>query len=143
MDSKEAAAKLVSACNFCYRERCPFVKECGGTNGACKMKEVAMILRAQDARILSLETDRRALMDLVKVLNDYVSDVEKVNSQYFELCKAFQMGYRGNKKILRRVPPLLSRKRKKKIDVHDMDGDPRYEFDPDPPKQEKIPEVVI
>ena len=138
MTPLEMALKLSSASGTCERHKCPFMTQCKGDYQTCVMKEIALMLRAQNAEIESLTSLCKAYADILASTQTYISSIEKINKQYHDLILAFEHGYRpkprrGSKTKPRRVP---------KKDPIEMDGDERYAQVP-PPSQEPEPPLVV
>jgi len=137
MTPLETALKLASASATCERHKCPFITKCKGDYTTCAMKEVALILRQQNAEIESLTAKCDAYEKMLAATHQYIIDIEKVNKRYHDLCIAFEHGYRPKKvKRLKRAP-------KPKKDVTLMDGDKRYEYVPPKDPDKEAPPLVI
>jgi len=139
MTPQEIAMKFASASATCKNGKCPFTSECRGTTETCKMKEVAMMIRAMMAEITTLQAKYNAMEGIAKQVLTYISDLEKVNSQYYQLVSKFQNGYRPKQKIVRKDARRI---RKKKIDPVKMDGDERYAYE-EPKQKTELPVVII
>lgn len=131
----EVAMKLAGASAHCEKRKCPYMAQCKGDYTSCKMKEIALILRSQNAEIETLKTVVRGLQDLLLGVHKYVVDLEKINKNYHDLVIAFQHGYRPKKNARKPYKP-----RKKKT-AEEMDGDERYAQEPE--AAEEFPQVVI
>lgn len=132
----ETAMKLASASATCERHKCPFMTKCKGDYSTCVMKEIALMLRAQNAEIESLKSMVDAYQRIIATTQIYINDIEKINKKYHDLCIAFEHGYRPkNVKRLKRAP-------KPKKDPAEMDGDERYAQEP-PPAYEPPPPLVV
>ena len=146
MIPEEAADRLARAYTTCKGNKCTFASECDGKSASCPMKEIGMTIRAQQNEIEMLRSVINALRYIMDGVHEYIEDLEEVNKNYFDLVKAFQMGYRP-KKPTRKRRPINVRKynrgrfRMKKTLV-DIDGDERYAPKPEP-KQPYPPVVVI
>ncbi len=140
MTPQEIAMKFSSASATCKNGKCPFTSECRGTTETCKMKEVAMMIRAMMAEITTLRTKYDALDGIAKIVLTYVADLEKVNEQYYQLVSKFQNGYRPKAKIVRKDARKIHKK--KKIDPVKMDGDERYAYE-EPKEKTELPVVII
>jgi len=139
MTPQEIAMKFASASATCKNGKCPFTSECRGTTETCKMKEVAMMIRAMMAEITTLQAKYNAMEGIAKQVLTYISDLEKVNSQYYQLVSKFQNGYRPKQKIVRKDARRI---RKKKIDPVKMDGDEHYAYE-EPKQKTELPVVII
>lgn len=138
----DIAAKFSSAHNHCKGNRCPYVTGCTGKPDTCKLRDVAMVLRAQEAEIDSLKITVAGLRDIILMLQRYAAEQEEINIRYRNLVQAFQHGYKPKRK-LSHVKYKRPVKPRKKIPVEQMDGDERY-AQPDPPKNPpEDPMVVI
>lgn len=131
MTPLEVAMKLASASSKCERHKCPFMTQCKGDYSTCVMKEIALLLRSQNAEIDSLKSLVKAYNEILASTQVYITEIEKINKRYHDLCIAFEHGYRPkNVKRLKRAP-------KPKKDPEEMDGDIRYaqehEKNPEPP----------
>ena len=133
--------KLQSASATCGFGKCPYTSECKGSRETCKMKEVAMIIRAELAEIESVRAENIAMRDFMKVMMDYIKQLEAVNTRYYKLVRSFQDGYRPKEYKKKKHPRIGSARGRKKKDPVSMDGDERYAM-PVEPKEPK-PEVVI
>ena len=140
MTPNEIALKFASASATCKNGKCPFNSECRGTTETCKMKEVAMIIRAMMAEIATLEAKYNALDVIAKASLGYMTNLEKINKYYYDLCSRFQNGYRPKKKIVKRDARV--RQKKKPIDPVKMDGKERYAYD-EPKEKTELPVVII
>ena len=121
MDPLECAMGLASASSKCERFKCPYITQCKGDYTTCKMKEVALIIRSQNAEIESLKSLTKAYNDVLAATQAYIQDIEKVNKRYHDIIVAFEHGYRPKNAVKRkRVPKRLK-------DPKDMDGKKRYE----------------
>ena len=135
----DMALKLASASNKCEKHKCPFMSQCKGDYTTCTMKEIALMLRAQNAEIESLTAMVDAFQKVLAATQKYIVDIEKINKRYHDLVMAFQHGYRpkAKKYTPKHVPRL------KKKDPIEMDGDERYAYDPTPKSEPEPPLVVI
>ena len=140
MTPQEVAMKFASASATCKNGRCPFTADCRGTTDTCKMKEVAMLIRAMMAETTTLQSKYNVLDGIAKQLLDYVCELEKVNERYYRLAVSFQNGYKPKNKIKRKKP--IRRTPKKKLDPVEMDGDKRYEYE-EPKEKLDLPVVII
>lgn len=116
--------KMMSACNTCQGTKCLYRTQCKGTSQSCPLKEVAMTLRAQEARIRTLEAELAAANGNIETLTQELDELEKVNKDYYKLVVAFQSSYRPVK-ATKKGKPRRGRPMKKKDPV-EMDGDERY-----------------
>lgn len=133
----EMAMKLASASATCEKHKCPFMSKCKGDYTTCVMKEIALMLRAQNAEIESLKSMCAAYAEVLAATQKYIVDIEKINKRYHDLVIAFEHGYRPkNVKNRKRVPKV-------KKDPTEMDGDERYAQVPTPTKEPPPPLVVI
>lgn len=133
----EMAIKLASASSTCEKHKCPFMAQCKGDYSTCMMKEIALMLRAQNAEIESLQSMVVAFQDVLAATQKYIVDLEKINKRYHDLVIAFQHGYRPKKTVRKPYKP------RKKKDPVEMDGDKRYEYSPPPTNDPNPPLVVI
>ena len=132
----DMALKLASASATCEKHKCPFMSKCKGDYSTCVMKEIALMLRAQNAEIESLKSMCKAYAEILAATQTYIVDIEKINKRYHDLCVAFEHGYRPkNVKNRKRIP-------KAKKDPAEMDGDERYAQEP-PPAHEPAPPLVV
>jgi len=139
MTPQEMAMKLASASANCQKCKCAFASQCKGNYESCVMKEVAMVLRAYQAEVDTLNATVKGLRDIILAVQTYVSDVEKTNKRYHDLIVAFGHGYRPkNPHKLKRVY-----KPRRKKDPTEMDGDERYAYEPPKTKEPSPPLVVI
>ena len=132
----DVAMKLASASAGCERHKCPFMTQCKGNYETCAMKEVALILRSQNAEIQTKDNIIRGLQELLLGVHKYTLELEKINKRYHDIVLAFQQGYRPKKKIRKPYKP-----RKKKT-PEEMDGDERYAVEP-PRTSEPAPPLVV
>lgn len=139
MTPSEVAMKFASASATCKNGKCPFTSECRGTTETCKMKEVAMIIRAMETEIKALHEKYSVLDGVAKQILDYVASLEKINEQYYRIISSFQNGYRPKAKVVRKD---ARKKKKKKPTLVEMDGDERYAYTP-PKEKPDIPVVII
>lgn len=133
----DMAMKLASASAKCERHKCPFMAQCKGDYTTCVMKDIALMLRAQNAEIQTKDAIIRGLQDLLLGVHKYTLELEKINKRYHDVILAFQQGYRPKKKIKRPYKP-----RKKKT-PEEMDGDERYAVEPTRTSEPEPPLVVI
>lgn len=141
MTPLEMAMKLASASATCEQNKCPGRGQCKGGYSTCMMKEVALMLRSQQADIDSLQEMVKAYQHVIDALHTYIVGVEKINKRYHDICVAFNNGYRpkrGKVKKLKRAPRM-----KKKTDPVEMDGDERYAYEPPKTSEPAHPLVVI
>jgi hypothetical protein len=135
MTPLEVAMKLASASSKCEKHKCLFMSQCKGDYSTCVMKEIALLLRSQNAEIDSLKSLVKAYNEILASTQVYIAEIEKINKRYHDLCIAFEHGYRPkNVKRLKRAP-------KPKKDPAEMDGDIRYAQEPE--KKPEPPLVVI
>lgn len=140
MTPQEIAMKLASASATCEKCKCPFASKCKGDYASCVMKEVAMVLRAYQAEVDTLNATVIGLRDILLAVQEYTSDVEKTNKRYHDLIVAFGHGYRPkNPHKIRRV----RKPRKKPEDPVEMDGDERYAYEPQKTTEPPPPLVII
>lgn len=143
MDPHEVATKFSSHCNYCNGDKCPFASKCNGKRETCGLVEVAMLLRAQKAEIDSLSAAVAGLRDIIDMMNRYCKELEDINGRYRALVQAFQRGYKPQRKIshTKKKKPKVPRRKT----LEQMDGDPRYEYNPDSENKpsEKMELVVI
>lgn len=136
MMPSEIAMKMMSACNTCQGTKCLYRTQCGGKGQSCPLKEVAMTLRAQEARIASLEAEVQAKQDIIRADESEIESLKRINKDYYKLVNAFQQGYRPPK-ATKKGKPRRGRPIKKKPDPVEMDGDERYALEttykPEPP----------
>lgn len=133
----EMAMKLASASATCERHKCPFMGKCKGDYSTCVMKEIALMLRAQNAEIQTKDAVIRGLQDLLLGVHKYTLELEKINKRYHDVVLAFQEGYRPKKKVRRPYKP------RKKRTPEEMDGDERYSYEPPKTTEPPPPLVVI
>lgn len=138
----DIAATFSSAHNHCKGNRCPYVSGCTGKPDTCKLRDVAMVIRAQEAEIDSLKITVAGLRDIIVMLQRYAAEQEEINARYRNLVQAFQKGYKPKRK-LSHVKGTRPVKPRKKIPVEQMDGDVRYALPDPPPKYPDEPMVVI
>ena len=134
----DMALKLASASSKCEKHKCPFMAQCKGDYTTCVMKEIALMLRSQNAEIETLRSTVKGLQALLLGVHDYTMELEKINKRYHDIVIAFQEGYRPKKKIYK---PRRSPKPKK--DPTEMDGDERYAYEPPRTTEPPPPLVVI
>ena len=72
----EMAMKLASASTTCERHKCPFMAKCKGDYSTCVMKEIALMLRAQNAEIESLKSMVTAYQNIIATTQIYINDIE-------------------------------------------------------------------
>ncbi len=132
----DMALKLASASARCEKHKCPFMAQCKGDYTTCVMKEIALMLRSQNAEIKTLEATVKGLRDMLIGVHAYTQELEKINKRYHDIVLAFQHGYRPTKKIYKPYKP-----RKKKT-PEEMDGDKRYAYEP-PKETESTPPLVV
>lgn len=133
----DMAMKLASASATCERHKCPFMTKCKGDYTTCVMKEIALMLRSQNAEIESLKSMIEAYQGIIATTQVYINDLEKINKRYHDLCIAFEHGYRPKRaKSVKRVPKI-------KKDPKEMDGDERYAQVPESTHEPPPPLVVI
>lgn len=140
MTPQEIAMKMISACNTCQGTKCLYRTQCKGNGETCPLKEVAMILRAQEARIESLEAQLTAANAIIKAQEAEQEKLVKTNSDYYRLVNAFKQGYKPAR-ATRKGRPIKQRVVKKK-DPIEMDGDVNYAIRLRQ-KEEKLPMVLI
>lgn len=140
MTPQEIAMKFASASATCRNGKCPYTAECDGTSSSCKLKEVAMIIRALLQELATVASQYKMLMSVSQQMSDYISDLEDINAQYHELVVSFQRGYRPKKQVKRRSPRKT--KKGKKQDLVSMDGNEQYAY-VDPEKKPDLPVVII
>lgn len=140
MTPQEVAMKFASASATCRNGKCPYTSDCRGTNDTCKMKEVAMILRSQEARIDKLQSECDMLSHLLEESRKYIASLEAINERYYRLTVSFQNGYRPKAKIKRKRVNKPSKKKLANPEL--MDGDKRYEYK-EPKKKPDLPVVII
>lgn len=131
----EMAMKLASSSSRCERHKCPFMAQCKGDYTTCVMKEIALMLRSQNAEIETLKSMVKAFSDVLASVQIYIADLEKINKRYHDLVIAFEQGYRPKKHVKRPYKP-------RKKSVEEMDGDERYACSP-PTATEPPPPVVM
>ena len=140
MTPAEIAMKFSSASATCRGNKCPYCAECRGTTETCKLKEVAITIRA----LVAENTTLRAKSDLLSILSEeavkYIKSLEQVNDYYYNVIKRFQDSYRPKVKVVKKDARMY-RKRKPK-DVHEMDGDERYAYE-EPKVKNELPVVII
>jgi len=138
MTPQEIAMKFSGASATCRSgSKCPYMEECTGKASTCKLKEVAMTIRAQELDIETWTAEYKSLLKISRQLLDYIMDLENINAQYRSMIKSFQAGYRQSKLPKRRKP----RKKEQPKTLEEMDGDKRYEQKV--PKKKPDPPVVI
>ena len=138
MQPLEVALKLASASSKCEKHKCPFASKCKGDYTTCTMKEVALILRAQQAEIESKQAMIKSFQAMMAATHQYIVEIEKINKRYHDLVIAFQNGYRPKK----RYKPKRSPSRKH-IDPVQMDGKEQYAYEPPSAREPEPPLVVI
>lgn len=136
----EMAMKLASASNTCEKHKCPFMAKCKGDYATCVMKEIALMLRSQQAEIDSQSELIKSYQAILATTQKYIVEIEKINKRYHDLVVAFQNGYRPKSN---RYKPKRVQYKKKKIDPIDMDGKERYAHDEPPASEPRPPLVVI
>lgn len=137
----DMAMKLSSASAKCERHKCPFMTQCKGEYTTCTMKEIALMLRAQNAEIQTKDAIIRGLQDLLLGVHDYTRELEKINKRYHDVILAFQNGYRPARKMRGKIRRSPNKKAMKK-DPTEMDGDERYAYEP-PKTTEPAPPLVV
>lgn len=138
MTPQEIAMKFASASATCKNGKCPFTAQCRGTTDTCKMKEVAMIIRAIMEELATVRAQNRVLEGMSQELLKYVHDLEVINERYYRLAVSFQNGVRPKAKIKRKKP--IRKPRKNPIE---MDGDERYAQDEPRKTPPDLPVVII
>ena len=128
MTPLETAIKLASASSRCERHKCPFMSQCKGDYTTCFMKEIALMLRAQNAQIESQQSIIKAFQDVLAATQVYIAEIEKINKRYHDIVLAFYQGYRPKKRPDGKRGPYKPRKKK---DTTEMDGDERYAQEPE------------
>jgi len=136
----DIARQFQSASATCRGNRCPYASECKGTRETCKLKEVALIIRAMLNELTELRARYEALSQGANALSKYTIELEKINARYYKMIRQFQDGYRPPKPIKKGVPHIGSGRKKKTL--AEMDGDERYAM-PEEPKEPKQPVVII
>lgn len=139
MTPLETAMKLASASSTCEKHKCPFASQCKGHYDSCGMKEVALIIRSQNAEIDSLKSMCNAYASVLAATQKYIVDIEKINKRLRDICVAFEKGYRPKYKIKHKKSP---RKIDPKKDPAIYDGDERY-AQVLPPIREPDPPLVV
>lgn len=140
MTPLETAMKLASASATCEKHKCPFASKCKGDYTSCAMKEIALMLRSQQAEIDSQKEMIIAYQGIVATTQRYIAELEKINKRYHDLVIAFQNGYRPKRKK-HNVKKL--HRTKMPIDPVMMDGNERYAYEPPPASEPEPPLVVI
>ena len=136
MTPSDLALNFSNACNVCKGNRCIFAAQCNGKSETCKMKEVAMTIRAQSAEIDALSAAVKELRHMVTGIEEYAASLEKIIQKYNILINAFQHSYRPAKKVTRGRKKKPIAPRKPTLDeLIKMDGDKRYAKKP----EKKIP----
>lgn len=145
MTADEVATIFARASNSCEGYKCPFVTVCDGVYGACHLRYVAMLMRAREARIDTLNAKITSLEASNDALQQQINDLMKANKKYQMLCKSYEehggavpARSRGSRNPRRSKPKKL----KPLKDPTLMDGDPRY-ADPNYKKAPKEPPLVI
>ena len=129
MEPLEAASRLAGSSNRCEKHKCPFMAQCKGDYATCAFKEIALIIRSQNASIEKLTEECRALVGVLSATSDYINSLEKTNKKYHDIIVAFEHGYRPkNAARKKRIPRRLK-------DPTRMDGDARYEQSEDNKKE--------
>lgn len=144
MTAFDVAAKFASAYNYCKGDRCPYASQCNGRKETCKLKDVAMLLRAKEAEIDSLKIMVAGLRDIIEMLRTYTSELEDINGRYRNLVSAFQNGYKPQRKVSHskkrgKAKPVVPRGKT----LADLDGDERYAFDPEHTELPKPKEEMV
>ena len=142
MTPEEIAMKLASASAQCGNGKCPYTSECKNTHETCKMKEVALVIRALLAELSKLRAEHEALKGGAVIMSGYLHELEKINAQYYRIISQFQQGYRQKAKVKKRVPHIGSARGRRQKDPLKMDGDERYAM-PEEPKEPKPQAVII
>ena len=141
MIPSEVAMKFASASATCKNGKCPYTSECRGTTETCKLKEVAMIIRALEAEVDTLRSRCDVLTGQLLEFKKYISNLENINERYYRLAVSFQHGYRPKSKIKRK---RVNKPSKKKLDNPVlMDGDERYAKEEPPKTKPDLPVVII
>ena len=141
MNHLDVAMKFASASATCKNGKCPYTADCRGTTDTCKMKEVAMMIRALDAEIETLRAKCEKLENELAESRKYASSLEVINERYYRLTVSFQNGYRPKAKIKRK---RINKPSKKKLDNPVlMDGDERYAKEEPKKKKPDLPVVII
>lgn len=141
MDHLEVAMKFASASATCKNGKCPYTADCRGTNETCKMKEVAMMIRALDAEVSTLQARCEKLENELAESRKYASSLEAINERYYRLSVSFQNGYRPKAKIKRK---RVNKPSKKKLaNPVLMDGDERYAKEEPKKTKPDLPVVII
>lgn len=138
MTPLEMAMKLASASSRCKRHVCPFMGQCKGEYETCTMKEIALMLRSQNAAIESQNSMIKCLYELLGSTQVYISELEKINKMYHDIVVAFNHGYRPKKVAGRKRGPT----KKQLKDPVSMDGIERFAYEP-PSDREPEPPVVV
>lgn len=146
MTPEEIAMKFASASATCRGgERCPYITNCTGHTEDCRLKEVAMTIRAQSVKIERLEAKCAAMKEYAEALDAYADKMENIAREYESIIKRFQNGYRPSYKLKCRKKPKTgvdTSKIKKVDDLLALDGKERYEL-PARPKEPKMARVII
>lgn len=136
----DTAYQLARASNDCEKYKCPFASKCKGDHTSCVMKEIAAIIRAQNADIELKTSQLVAANAFLNAAAEYIDQLEKVNKRYHDIVVAFQNGYRPKSK---RYNPKRNVNKKKKKDLVEMDGDERYAYDPPSQREPKYPVTTL
>lgn len=137
MTPYEIAMQFMSARNQCRGDRCIFRTKCGKGGESCPFKEIAMTLRAQEARIETLETQLASAEQINQAQADEIIKLRKVNKDYNKLVNAFRAGYRPPRVSKGGKPRRVVRRKK---DPVEMDGDEHYGL---PPREPDLPTNII
>ena len=141
MTPLEMAMKLASSSSSCEKHKCPFMSKCKGDYTTCVMKEIALMLRSQNAAIESQNAMIRSYQAMLYAMQQYIQDIEKINKNYHDIVVAFHRGYRPPKRPDGKRGPY--KPRVKKLDPVEMDGDERFAYEPPRTKEPDPPLVVI
>lgn len=141
MTPNEIAMKFASASATCKNGKCPFTAQCRGTSDTCKMKEVAMVIRAMQAEIDTLRSKYITLNGIAAEALKHMEALEKINERYYRLAVSFQNGYRPKAKIRRKKPNKPSKKKLENPVL--MDGDERYAQEEPRKTPPDLPVVII
>jgi len=141
MTPQEMALKLASASATCGRHKCPLASQCHGCSDSCGMKEVALMLRAQQAEIDTLNAMIDAYKGIIGATQQYTIDLEKTNKRYHDIIVAFYHGYRA--KNPQRSKKGYKRHLKPKDNPVEMDGDERYAYEEQKDGEPDAPLVMI
>lgn len=142
MTSQEAAMTFASASSSCKRDKCPYHKQCNGFSDQCLLKDVSLILRDQDAQILTLQSKIDELNAMIAIMKQHEHEVEGINERYKKMILSFKVGKRPVSRLVAGRRVYKPRKPRKKKDPVEMDGDKRYE-QPDPDKRPPDPPLVM